>query len=93
MRLFPGIGFRGRPRRAWVIVTGLDVWEVVDLLRSYGGDVAKLRASHPLVTERHAKIAQASAERFPEEMEEFLAANRRPPDELRALYPFLQFRE
>src|SRR5947209_13086008 len=47
-RLFPGIAFRGRPRRAWVIGTGLDVWEIVDLLGSYGDDAAKLRRSHPL---------------------------------------------
>ncbi|MGH2451102.1 MAG: hypothetical protein ACRDGE_07510, partial [Candidatus Limnocylindria bacterium] len=28
MRLVPGIGYRGRPRRAWVIGSGLDVWEL-----------------------------------------------------------------
>ena len=36
-RLFPGIAFRGRPRRAWVIGSGLDVWEIVSMLRSYDG--------------------------------------------------------
>jgi hypothetical protein len=32
-RRFPGIGFRGpeHARRAWVIGTGLDVWEMVEL--------------------------------------------------------------
>jgi hypothetical protein len=32
MRRFPGIAFRGfeRDRRAWVVGTGLDVWEVVE---------------------------------------------------------------
>ena len=32
-RRFPGIGFRGpeHARRAWVIGTGLDVWELVEL--------------------------------------------------------------
>lgn len=90
MRLFPGIGFRGRPRRAWVIGSGLDVWELIDLLRSYGGDTAKLRKHHPLVTDAHARIARAYAERFPEEIEELLVAGRRPLEELRALYPFLQ---
>ena len=32
-RRFPGIGFRGseHSRRAWVIGTGFDVWEIVEL--------------------------------------------------------------
>lgn len=93
MRLFPGIGYRGRPRRAWVIGSGLDVWEIVDLLRSYGDDAERLRRSHPLVTDRHLRLARAYAERFPEEIEGLLEANSRPFDELRALYPFLELRQ
>lgn len=93
MRLFPGIGYRGRPRRAWVIGSGLDVWEIVDLLRSYGGDAEKLRESHPLVSDRHLRLARAYAERFPEEIDGLLEANRRPLEELRALYPFLEIPE
>jgi hypothetical protein len=46
----PGIGFRGLPGRAAVIGTGLDVWEVVDLLGSFAGDVGKILASYPLST-------------------------------------------
>ena len=88
-RLFPGIGYRGRPRRAWVIGSGLDVWELIDLQRSYEGDDEKLRESHPLVSDRHVRVARAYAERFPDEIADFLDANRRPLDELRALYPFL----
>jgi len=90
MRLFPGIGYRGHPRRAWVIGGGLDVWELVDLLRSYEGDAEELRGSHPLVTDRHLRLARAYAERFPDEIEGQLEANRRPLEELRALYPFLE---
>ena len=93
MRLFPGIGYRGTPRRAWVIGSGLDIWELVDLLRSYEGDVEKLRQSHPLVTDRQLRLARAYAERFPEEVEGQLEANRRPLEELRALYPFLEIPE
>jgi hypothetical protein len=88
-RLFPGIGFRGRPRRAWAIGSGLDVWEIVELLRSYNGDEESLRASHPLVSDRHLRFARAYAERFPAEIEALLAENRRPLTELRELYPFL----
>jgi len=93
MRLFPGIGYRGTPRRAWVIGSGLDVWELVDLLRSYEGDAEKLRGNHPLVSDRHHRLARAYAERFPEEIETLLEANRRPLEELRALYPFLEIPE
>jgi hypothetical protein len=93
MRLFPGIAYRGRPRRAWVIGSGLDVWELVDLLRSYGGDDENLRASHPLVSDRHLRLARTYAERFPDEVEERLEANTRPVVELRTLYPFLEFDE
>jgi hypothetical protein len=87
MRLFPGIAYRGRPRRAWVIGSGLDVWELIDLLRSYDDDTGKLRASHPLVSDRHLRLARAYAERFPDA--DLLELNRRPLEELRGLYPFL----
>jgi hypothetical protein len=90
MRLHPGIAFRGRPRRAWAIGSGLDVWEIVELLRSYNGDEESLLVDHPLVHDRHLHIARAYAERFPAEIEALLEANRRPFDELHALYPFLR---
>jgi hypothetical protein len=93
MRLFPGISYRGRPRRAWVIGSGLDVWELVDLLRSYEGDAEQLRGNHPLVSDRHLRLARAYAERFPEEIEALLEANGRPLEELRALYPFVEIPE
>lgn len=88
-RLHPGIAFRGRPRRAWVIGSGLDVWEIVELLRSYGDDHELLRSSHPLLSDRHLRAASAYAENFPEEIEALLAENRRPMAELVGLYPFL----
>jgi uncharacterized protein (DUF433 family) len=89
-RLHPGIAFRGRPRRAWVIGSGLDVWEVVELLDSYGDDLQALTADHPLVTERHLRAARAYAAQFAGEIETLLEENRRPPSELAGLYPFLQ---
>jgi uncharacterized protein (DUF433 family) len=88
-RLHPGIAFRGRPRRAWAIGSGLDVWEIVELLRSYQDDEESLLADHPLLSDRHLRLARAYAERFPAEIEALLEANRRPLDELRELYPFL----
>jgi hypothetical protein len=88
-RLHPGIAFRGRPRRAWVIGSGLDVWEIIEMLRSYDGDEDLLRSSHPLVSDRHLRAARAYVERFPEEIEPLLQENRRPLQELSELYPFL----
>jgi hypothetical protein len=89
-RLFPGIAFRGTPRRAWVIGSALDVWEIVELLRAYGDDEQALRESHPLVADRHLRLARGYAERFPDEIEPFLADTRRSLEELRSLYPFLE---
>lgn len=90
MRLFPGIAFRGTPRRAWVIGTGLDVWEIVQLARAYGGDERELRRGHPLVSERHLRLAQAYADRFPDEVDAFFDTAARPIDALISLYPFLR---
>lgn len=89
-RLHPGIAFRGRPRRAWAIGSGLDVWEIIELLGSYNCDEESLRMDHPLVNDRHLRLARAYAERFPDEIESLLEANRRPLDELRELFPFLR---
>ncbi|HET9852555.1 MAG TPA: hypothetical protein VFP56_08640 [Candidatus Limnocylindrales bacterium] len=92
-RLFPGVAFRGTPRRAWVIGTGLDVWEIHELLRSYAGDERQLRAAHPMLGERHLRVARAYGERFPDEVAAFIEDGTRPLDELRHLYPFLQTAE
>ncbi len=89
-RLVPGIAFRGSPRRAWVIGSGLDVWELAELDRAYGGDGRALRAAHPLVTDRHLRLARAYAERFPDDVAPYLEENRRPLEELLSLYPFLE---
>jgi uncharacterized protein (DUF433 family) len=91
MRLFPGIAFRGRPRRAWLIGTGLEVWEVITIVESFAGDTAEVFTNYPRLTERALRLAQAYAARFPDEVEHFIEGNRRPLEELRELYPFLSF--
>ena len=88
-RLHPGIAFRDRPRRAWAIGSGLDVWQIVELMRSYQDDEESLRADHPLVSERHLRVTQAYAEHFPEEIEALIEANHRPLEEILELYPFI----
>ena len=59
------------------------------MLASNGHD-DELRASQPLVTPQHIRIARAYAERFPDEVEAFVREQHRPLDELRALYPLLK---
>lgn len=90
MRRFPGIGFRGddAARRAWVIGTGLDVWEVIQMSQEFTS-VAAL-TEHTQLTDRDTRLAQAYRQHHPDEIDEAIAENRRPLDELVELYPFLE---
>jgi len=88
-RRFPGIGFRGpEPRRPWVIGSGLDVWEIAEMLGDFGSVEKLLRQTH--LTERDVRLATAYAGAYPDEVEQARAENRRSPEELRELYPFVQ---
>jgi hypothetical protein len=90
VRLFPGIGFRGPdPRRAYVLGSGLDVWQIVGLLEEYGEEIQALLGDHPLLDDRSLAIARGYGERFPEEIELHAARQQRTVEELRALYPFI----
>jgi uncharacterized protein (DUF433 family) len=89
-RLFAGIGFRGpQPRRAYVHGTGLDVWQIIELLEEYGQELQALVADHPLLDGRALALARAYAGRFPEEIELHRRRQRRSLKELEALYPFI----
>lgn len=92
MRLFPGIAFKGTDwdRRAWVIGTGFDVWQVIEAHRDFGS-VEQMAASFSLEA-RHIELALAYYERFPEEIDEAIASNRRPLSELHAEHPFIAVR-
>ena len=88
-RRFPGIGFRGpEPRRPWVIGSGLDVWEIAEMLGDFGSVEKLLRQTN--LTERDVRLANAYAGAYPDEVEQARAENRRSPEELRELYPFVQ---
>ncbi len=93
MRRFPGIGFRGpeASREAWVIGSGLDVWEIVEAYRDFGS-LERMLAETDL-SERQLRLALAYAEAYPDEIEQALAENRRPIEELRQLYPFIHVTE
>lgn len=89
-RRFPGIAFRGDDarRRAWVIGSGLDVWEVVQMVKEFES-VEKLVAETQL-TPPQVRLALAYRQAYPEEVEQAIADNRRPLDELRTLFPFIE---
>jgi hypothetical protein len=88
-RIFPGIAFRGEDwdRRPWVIGTAFDVWQVVDAYRDLGSVEGMVAEGN--LSERAIRLALAYCERFPEEIEEAIALQRRPLAQLRAEYPFI----
>lgn len=91
VRRFPGMGFRGddASRRAWVIGSGLDVWEIAQMLEDFGS-VSRLVAETHL-SERQVRLVIAYRDAFPDEISDAIEQNRRGVDELRTLYPFVQF--
>lgn len=91
-RRFPGITFQGEwPDREPVIAdTGFDVWQLCETIDNYGS-VAKVVADFPLVTELHCRLARSYRDAFPDEIAAAIADNNRPRDELRALYPFIEW--
>ena len=89
-RRYPGIAFRGEDhrRRAWVLGTGLDVWEICQMVEEFES-IDELVAETQL-TERQVRLALAYREEYPEEIEEAIAENRRPLEAWQQLYPFVQ---
>lgn len=88
-RIFPGVAFRGDDwdRRPWVIGTAFDVWQVIDAYRDVGSVEAMVAAGN--LSGRAVRLALAYYERFPDEIDEAIALNRRPLAQLRAEYPFI----
>ncbi len=89
MRLFPGIAFRGADweRRAWVIGTALDVWQIVEAFHDIGS--VDQMGDGGAANERQIRLALAYYERFPEEIDAAIVANRRSVAQLRHEYPFI----
>jgi hypothetical protein len=89
VRLFPGIAFRGVDwdRRAWVIGTALDVWQIVDAYRDIGS--VEQMAVGGSASERHIGLALAYYERFPEEIDAAIAANHLSVEQLQDEFPFI----
>jgi uncharacterized protein (DUF433 family) len=87
-RLIPGIAFRGDDydRRAWVIGSSLDVWQVVEAYQDFDNSAERMLAETDL-GERELRTALRYYQRFPEEIDAFIALNRRSLADLRAEHP------
>ena len=85
MRRFPGIGFRGpeHDRRAWVIGTGLDVWEMIELYKDGGEEILE---NHP-ISRRQLEVVLAYHKEYPDEIDWHIEENSRTPEEWHRLYP------
>lgn len=92
-RRFPGIGFRGDDirRRPWVIGSGLDVWEIVEIVESYNSP--EEAGSELQLAPRQIALALAYRDAHPQEIGDAIAENRRPLDEFQTLYPFVSIVE
>ncbi len=90
MRRFAGIGFRGEDaaRRPWVIGSGLDIWEIIQMLADFGS-IERL-ADETQLTERQVRLASAYRDSYPEEIAQAIAQNRRTAAEWHELYPFVE---
>ena len=84
---FPGIAFRGTDwnRRPWVIGTALDVWEIVAAVRGF--DSPQDAAAGTDLAEPHVRLALAYYEVFRREIDDAIAENNRPLEQLRREYP------
>ncbi len=89
-RRFPGIGFRGEDaaRRAWVIGSALDKWEIIQMLEDFGSPERLVAETH--LTEPQVRIALAYRDSYPDEISQAIAQNCRKPEDWRELYPFIE---
>ena len=89
MRMFPGIAFRGVDweRRAWVVGTALDVWQIVDAQHDIGSIEGMVEGDS--ANERQIRLALSYYELFGEEIDAIIADNRRPIEQLEEEFPFI----
>ncbi len=90
-RKYPGIVFVEGPAglRAHLAGTGLDVWEVVMLVRSYGS-VEGLLQDFPHLPRSKVELALAYARRYPEEVEEWIRENAPDPADIVRSHPWIR---
>jgi hypothetical protein len=88
-RRFPGIAFRGddAQRRAWVIGSGLDVWEIVQMLEEFAS--AEVLVADTQLSLGQIRLAVAYRDVYPVEIAEAIVDNRRPIGDVTILFPFI----
>lgn len=89
-RRFPGIGFSGEDyrRRATVLGTGLDVWELIALLGDF--ETPEALAEEYRLTPAQIRAALAYYREYGDEIDELIARGRRSEEELLERYPFIE---
>jgi len=90
-RRYPGIAFRGPElkRRAWIIGSSLDAWEVVQVWQDLQEDSEAVRSQLGL-TDRQISLALAYYREFSDEINQALGRSRRSLSELKIAYPFIE---
>ena len=88
-RRFPGVAFRGDDarRRAWVIGSGLDVWEIIHMLADFGSP-EDLEAETQL-SAAQVRLAVAYRDAYADEIADAVVDNTRPIADIGVLYPFV----
>jgi uncharacterized protein (DUF433 family) len=88
-RRFPGVAFRGDDarRRPWVIGSGLDVWEIIQMLEDFGSPDALVADTQVLPAQ--VRLAMAYRDSYPEEIAEAIVENRRAITDVAVLFPFI----
>ena len=74
-------------RRAWVIGTAFDVWQIVEAHQDIGS--VERMAEDGSASERQIGLALAYYKQFPEEIDVAIAENRRPLEQLEREFPFI----
>lgn len=89
-RRFAGLAFRGEDaqRRPWVIGTGLDVWEIAQMVAEAGSADMLVRGSHLLPAQ--VRLAMAYRNAYPDDIDQAIADNQRPIEDVVVLYPFIE---
>ena len=87
VRRFPGIAFRGDDwnRRAWVIGTAFDVWELIQGIQALGG--ADRAGNESGLAPAQVAVAEAYYRIYGEEVDALIEGNRHTLADLARAYP------
>lgn len=90
-RRYPGLAFRGPDdrRRAWIIGSPFDVWEVIQAWQDLGQEAEAVRERLGL-NPRQLSLALAYYREFPDEIDRSLGLARRSSQDLESAYPFIE---